>query len=133
MGERLTELLKLAALMTFGALISGERLGQIGVRGWAFAAAGILVARPLALLVAVVRSRLDRRERLTAAWFGPKGFSSVLFSLLILNSGVRGANYLFDLAAATIAASMVLHSSTDVLVARRFGASDGAAAGADER
>jgi len=119
-GELVAELLKLGALLVFGALISLEFLGEIGVSGYVFAVLALFVARPIALGVALVRSPLGRKERLAAAWFGPKGFASVVYALLILEAGLLLSDELFHLAGLVIAASIVAHSSTDVLVARWF-------------
>ena len=59
-------------------------------------------------------------ERWTAAWFGPKGFASVVYGLLVLRADIPEAERLFDLIAITITLSIALHSSTDVLIARRL-------------
>jgi NhaP-type Na+/H+ or K+/H+ antiporter len=69
-------------------------------------------------------SRLSWREWATAAWFGPKGFASVFLALLALETGIPRADQIFHLAAIVIAASIVLHSSTDILVARWFRQAD---------
>ena len=45
-GELVAELLKLAALLVFGALISPSFLADIPLNGYLFAAAALLVARP---------------------------------------------------------------------------------------
>ncbi len=119
-GDLVAELLKLGALLVFGALMSPSFLGDIGVSGYVFAALALFVARPLALGVALIHSRLSRKERLAAAWFGPKGFASVVYALLILEAGLALSDELFHLAALVIAASILAHSSTDVLVARWF-------------
>lgn len=119
-GETLTELLKLAAILVFGALMSPRFLAEIPPAGWIFAGLVLFLARPLALAVALFGSRLDWREWVAAAWFGPKGFASVVYALLILNAAVVGADTMFHLIALVIAASIVAHSSTDVLVARWF-------------
>jgi NhaP-type Na+/H+ or K+/H+ antiporter len=119
-GETLGELLKLAAILVFGTLMSPRFLAEIPASGYLFAALVLFVARPLALALALFGSRLDRREWVAAAWFGPKGFASVVYALLILNAGVTGADHMFHLVALVIAASIVAHSSTDVIVARWF-------------
>jgi NhaP-type Na+/H+ or K+/H+ antiporter len=56
-------------------------------------------------------------QRLAAAWFGPKGFASVLYTLWIVNAGIARADAILHLAALVIAGSIVAHSSTDVLIA----------------
>ena len=87
-GELVSELLKLAAVLVFGALITPAFLfGQIPFSGWVFAVLAIVVARPLALLVSFLGPQLPRREQLAAMWFGPKGFASVVYGILVLQSG----------------------------------------------
>ncbi|MGI8938883.1 MAG: cation:proton antiporter [Iamia sp.] len=119
-GELVAELLKLGALLVFGALISLSFLGEIGVRGYVFALLALVAARPLALGLALLRSKLTRKETLAAAWFGPKGFASVVYGLLILDAGIARSDQLFHLVALVVVASILAHSSTDVIVARWF-------------
>ena len=119
-GEQLTELFKLAALLVFGSLISPHFMAEIPWTGYLCAALILFVVRPLALGAALLGSRLNWREFVAAAWFGPKGFASVVYGLLILRSGIPGANLMFHLIAVVIFASIIAHSSTDVVIARWF-------------
>ena len=109
---------KFAALLVFGALITPERLSSLSWVEWLLPVIAIVVVRPAALLLSLLWSRMPTRERLTAAWFGPKGFASVVYGLLALQSGIPDSDLVFDLVAATIALSIVLHSTTDVPVAK---------------
>jgi NhaP-type Na+/H+ or K+/H+ antiporter len=118
-GEVLAEVLKLSALFLFGALISPRAVAELGWGVLAFAALVLFVARPAAMSLSLLRSPLDRRERLVAAWFGPKGFASVAYGLLILRQ-VPAGERLFGLIAIVTAISIVLHSSSDVPIARWF-------------
>jgi NhaP-type Na+/H+ or K+/H+ antiporter len=117
-GDLLSELTKFAALLVFGTLITPDRLGNITVGGWALAVLAILVVRPAAMLLSLVRTPLPGAQRAAAAWFGPKGFASVVYGLLALQSGIPAGETVFDLVSVTIALSIVLHSSTDVPIAR---------------
>jgi NhaP-type Na+/H+ or K+/H+ antiporter len=119
-GELVAELLKLAALLVFGALISLEFLAEIPWTGWIFAVLALVVARPVALWLSFLGSKLNLREQAAAMWFGPKGFASVVYGLLVLESGIAAADQVFHLVALTIVLSILAHSSTDVLVARAF-------------
>ena len=119
-GETLTELLKLAAILVFGALITPTFLGEIGISGYVFAVLALLLARPLALAVSFVGSKLSRREQLAAMWFGPKGFASVVYGLIVLQAAIPVSDTLFHLTALVIVMSILAHSSTDVVLARRF-------------
>lgn len=120
-GELITELIKLAAIMVFGALITPVFLfREIPLTGWVFAVLAIVAARPAALFVAFLGSRLGMQEQLAAMWFGPKGFASVVYGLIVLESGIGLADQVFHLVALVIVLSILAHSSTDVVIARQF-------------
>jgi len=119
-GELIAEILKLAALLVFGALITPSLLRDIGVTGWVFAVLALVAARPIAIWVSFLRSGLSHREQAAVMWFGPKGFASVVYGLLVLESGIAEANQIFALVAVTIVLSILAHSSTDIVVARWF-------------
>ncbi len=117
-GDLVAELLKLAALLVFGALMSSQFLMEIPWTGYAFAVLVLIAVRPIALCIALFGSHLGWREMVTAAWFGPKGFASVVFGLLVLKSGLPRGDEIFHLTAIVITGSIIAHSSSDVLVAR---------------
>ncbi|GAA3427944.1 cation:proton antiporter [Streptosporangium nondiastaticum] len=119
-GELIAELFKLAALLVFGALITPALLGAVGWTGWLFAVLALVAARPIAIWVSFLGSGLSVREQAAVAWFGPKGFASVVYGLIVLSSGIAAAGQEFQLIAVTIVASILLHSSTDIVVARWF-------------
>jgi NhaP-type Na+/H+ or K+/H+ antiporter len=119
-GELITELLKLAALLVFGSLVTLSLLGRVGLGGWTFAVLALVAVRPVAVAVALAGSGVRGRELAAVAWFGPKGFASAVYGLVVLGSGIAGSQRLFDVVAVTVALSIVAHSSTDVLVARSF-------------
>lgn len=113
-GERVSLLLKFATLLAFGAMVSPAKLVAIGAGSWLFVAGALLVARPAGVLLSLVGSPMHWHERLAAAWFGPKGFGSVVYAFIVLRSGVAEGPALFHLAAALVTVSIVAHSSTDV-------------------
>ncbi len=119
-GELIAELLKLGALLLFGSLISPTFLAEIPARGYLFAVLALVAVRPVALGVALVGSALTRQEWIAAAWFGPKGFASVVYGLLILEADIDHGDKLFHLVAVVIAMSIVAHASSDVPVAYWF-------------
>jgi len=123
-GEIISELLKLLALMVFGALLSFKFLGEIEWTGWVFAILALIAARPAALFVSFLGSGLSMREQLAAMWFGPKGFASVVYVLVVVTAGIPEGDLIFHLVALTIALSIIAHSSTDVIVARSFNEPD---------
>jgi len=69
-------------------------------------------------LISLVGSRLGAREWAVAAWFGPKGFASLIYALIVFQAGSPNAGRIFQLSALAIGLSILLHSSTDVLAVR---------------
>jgi len=118
LGEVVAELLKLAALLVFGALLSVHFLEDLTWLEVVFAFSVLLVARPLAVFLALRGSHLGMQESVAAAWFGPRGFASVVYGLYLFTSGVPQAGMLFHAISTVIIISIVAHSSTDVIVAR---------------
>lgn len=117
-GEVGGELMKLAVLLLFGALIDVHTWQDLGALEWLFALVAILAVRPIAVLGALFASPLTWRERAAAAWFGPKGFASALYALLLLQARVDQALHLFHVLALVITVSIIAHASSDVPVAR---------------
>ncbi|MEU8246308.1 hypothetical protein [Nonomuraea sp. NPDC048916] len=115
-----SSLAHLAALLVFGALITPALLSSVGWHGWLFAILALVLARPLAIWISFLGAGLPVTEQAAIAWFGPKGFASVVYSLIVLSAGVLISEEVFHLVAVTIVLSILLHSSTDLVVARRF-------------
>lgn len=120
LGEQVAELAKFAALLVFGALLTPQLFTSIGLGGWVVAILSLVLIRPASLITALLGSPLPRRELFAAAWFGPKGFASVVYGLLMLHSGIPMAQDAYELVAVCIGLSIVAHSSTDVPVAKLF-------------
>lgn len=118
------ELAKFAGPLVFGALLTLQLFGDLSPGGYVAVILAIVLIRPASLLLSLIGTHFDRREKLAAAWFGPKGFASVVYGLLVLQSGIPQAEQAYTLIAVCIAFSIIAHSSTDVPVARMFRVND---------
>ncbi len=58
--------------------------------------------------------------KITAAWFAPKGFASIFYTLVIWRSRIPDIVLLFQVLTLTIVASIIAHSSTDIFFTRWF-------------
>ncbi|MET9883274.1 cation:proton antiporter [Streptomyces sp. NPDC006430] len=124
LGEALAELAKFAALLVFGALLTPQLFGDLSLGGYVAVVLAIVLIRPASLLLSLLGTRLERREKLVAAWFGPKGFASVVYGLLVLQAGIPQGQEAYTLIAICIAFSIIAHNSTDVPIARLFHVDD---------
>jgi NhaP-type Na+/H+ or K+/H+ antiporter len=112
-AEDVIEVVKLGIFVVFGSLLT---FGGLFGDGWA--AVGIvvftlIVARPVAVFVALTGTRLDGASKAFMAWFGPKGVATMTFALLVLSEGIASGEEIFNLAALTVFCSVIVHSLTD--------------------
>ncbi len=98
--------------------------GDLSVGGYVAVVLAIVLIRPASFLVSLLGARIEQREKLVAAWFGPKGFASVVYGLLVLQAGIPQGEEAYTLIAVCIAFSIIAHSSTDVPIARLFNVDD---------
>jgi sodium/hydrogen antiporter len=112
-AEDIVEITKLGIFVVFGALLTFDGLFMDGWAAVAVAAFTLLVARPVAIWVALAGLGLPADEKAFVAWFGPKGVATMAFALLVLSQGVPGASEIFNLAALTVLISIIAHGSTD--------------------
>jgi len=112
-AEELVEILKLAIFAVFGSLLTLHGLFTDGWAAIAVVAATFLLARPLAIWTALAGARIDNATKAFMAWFGPKGVATMTFSLLILARHITAAPRIFNIAALTVFASIILHGLTD--------------------
>ncbi len=118
--EHVVQVFKLAALLAFGAMLHPARLLELQWQELALVAFALFVARPGGLLLTLLGSSMPWSHSAVAAWFGPKGFASLLYAMLVLHAGLPQSERLYELSALVIAVSIVLHSSTDVPLGRRL-------------
>ena len=113
-ADDLVEVVKLGVFVVFGALLTLDGLFGDAWAAVAIAALTLLVARPLAVFVALAGTRVDAATRAFMAWFGPKGVATMTFSLLVLaDDRIPGRERLFNLAALTVFVSILAHGVTD--------------------
>jgi len=117
-AENVSAISQVLTFFVFGALIVATGYDGEIWRLVLFILLALLVARPLAILVAFVRSRLPGPQKAFIAWFGPKGVASMLFALFVLQSDVAASSTIFDIAAFVILSSIVAHGLTDTVGAR---------------
>lgn len=119
-GEGVTELLKLAAILIFGLQMAPNLFRPLSGAAILFVLLALAAVRIVAIEISMIGSALTAAETLTAGWFGPKGFGSVVYGLMILELGTPAALDMAHLVGVTIVLSIVVYSSTDILVARWF-------------
>ncbi len=112
-AEDLVELVKLGIFVVFGSLLTPAGLFRDGWAAIGLAAITLLVARPVAVFGSLAGTGTDTATRLFMGWFGPKGVSTMTFSLFVLATRGTGALRIFNLAALVVFCSIIAHGVTD--------------------
>ena len=112
-ADEIVEIVKLGIFVVFGSLLSLDALESSGWAALALVAATFLIARPVAVWVALLGTDTDRQTRLFMGWFGPKGVATMTFSLLVLDQHIAAGERIFDLTALVVFCSIVAHGLTD--------------------
>jgi sodium/hydrogen antiporter len=113
-AEDVLETVKLGVFLVFGALFTFDTLFADGWAAVAIAAFTLVVARPVAVFVALAGSRqVDGAAKAFMAWFGPKGVATMTFALFVLGSRVPEGERIAALAAVVVFVSIITHGLTD--------------------
>jgi sodium/hydrogen antiporter len=112
-ADDIVEIVKLGVFVVFGSLLTLDGLFGDGWAAVAVVAVTLLIARPAAIAVALLGTRLPFYLQAFMAWFGPKGVATMAFSLLVLAEGFGGAERIFNLAALCVFTSILAHGLSD--------------------
>jgi sodium/hydrogen antiporter len=112
-ADDIVEIVKLGVFVVFGALLTLDGLFGDGWAAVGIVVATLLVARPVAVWIALLGTRTPADWTWFMAWFGPKGVATMTFSLLVLADQIPGNERLFNLAALCVFVSIVAHGLTD--------------------
>jgi NhaP-type Na+/H+ or K+/H+ antiporter len=107
------EIVKLGIFLVFGSLLTLDGLFGDGLAAVAVVLVTLLVARPVAVWLALAGTGFDRYTKAFMAWFGPKGVATMTFALLVLGERFDGSGRLFNLAALVVFVSTIAHGLTD--------------------
>jgi sodium/hydrogen antiporter len=112
-AEEVIEIVKLGIFLVFGSLLTLHALTREGYVAIAFVAIVFVLARPLAVWIALLGTPTDRPTRLFMGWFGPKGVATMTFALIVLDSNIPAGKRLFDLVALVVFCSIIVHGASD--------------------
>ncbi len=114
---------ELALVLLLGSIVTLAGLGAPGLEGWLLVPFLLLGARPLAVAVAFVGTRLPAGERAFVAWFGVRGIGSLYYVAVAIGLGaLKGteATTVFWTVAACVICSIAVHGVTATPLAGRW-------------
>lgn len=111
--DGLAWLVQVVMFLTLGLLVFPSRLPSIFGAGLATAAFVVFVARPLAVLLALLPFRkIAFREKLFVGWVGLRGAVPIVLATIPLTAGVPQADRLFDVVFFVVLTSVLIQGTT---------------------
>jgi len=118
--EEMGGLLAAVTWIGFGALALGWAIPHITWQVVLYAALSLTIVRMLPVAIAMAGMGVRRPTVAFIGWFGPRGLTSVVFGLLVLERGVPEEQTLLTAVVVTVALSVVLHGLTSAPFVRAY-------------
>lgn len=128
--EQVERLVMMAFLILFGGSLASGLLSGTTWTDILFAAAVILLVRPMTGWIGLLRFPADRGEKLMLAFFGIRGVGSVYYLAYALNRGLFSeADRLWSIVGMVIVFSIFIHGATVTTLMRLLDREQGRVAG----
>lgn len=119
--DGLAWLMQIAMFLTLGLQVFPSRLPSIMGPALVIACVLIFVARPAAVLLLMLGSKLNWRERVLVSWVGLRGAVPIVLATFPLIAGISKAGLIFDVVFFIVLTSALLQGTTIGWVAARLG------------
>ncbi|MEA2397701.1 MAG: potassium/hydrogen antiporter [Thermoleophilaceae bacterium] len=112
---------QVALFLTLGLLVFPSQLGDVAVKGTVLALVVVLLARPLATVVATAFSGFSIRERVVLGWAGLRGAIPVVLATFAVIAHVPHSLEFFNIVFFAVLVSTLLQGTTFEALAQRLG------------
>lgn len=112
-----------AAMLTwvvFGATVLAAAVSGFTWQALAYAVLSLTLVRMLPVWLCLRGTGTPLHEALFIGWFGPRGLASVVFAIMVVESGVPGADVVATVVALTVTLSIIAHGLSAKPLASRF-------------
>ncbi|MDZ7603430.1 MAG: sodium:proton antiporter [Hoeflea sp.] len=114
--ETITTLLVSGIFIILTASLSLDDIGSLDWQAALFVALLLFVIRPVAIMLATIRSGATLQERILTSWIAPRGVVAVavsgLFGTLLADAGVEDAGRMVAFTFAVVVTTILLHGFT---------------------
>lgn len=119
--DGITWLVQIMMFITLGLLVFPSRILPVIGIGLLVSAFLIFVARPIAIFLTLIASRMDTREKAMISWVGLRGAVPIVLATFPLLANVPQAETIFNLVFFIVITSVLLQGTSIPLVARWLG------------
>ncbi|MBL7177994.1 MAG: cation:proton antiporter, partial [Desulfobacteraceae bacterium] len=111
-AEGLAETLAMFTWIVFGAAFIIRAYELITWQAFAYAVLSLTVVRMLPVILSLTGTGEKTESKIFLAWFGPRGFASIVFAIIVLNTSLPGAPQMAVVVVCTIILSAFAHGIT---------------------
>ncbi|RLT97456.1 cation:proton antiporter [Ketobacter sp.] len=111
-SEGASDALALVTWVLFGSAVVGQLVEHLTWLILLYSILSLTVIRMVPVFVSLWGSGVDTEGKLFLGWFGPRGLASIVFMVLIVNSGMPDTGPLVATASCTIVLSILAHGIT---------------------
>ncbi|WP_223427353.1 cation:proton antiporter [Tateyamaria pelophila] len=108
-AEGVSDVFALVTWVIFGVAIVGQALHGFTWEVVVYSVSSLTVVRILPVLLSLIGIALDTPEKLFIGWFGPRGLATCVFAVMVIDSGIPGAETIVSTAVCTIFLSVLAH------------------------
>lgn len=120
-SEGIGDSLALITWVIFGSAVVGKALGNFSWTILLYSVLSLTVIRMLPVFLSLAGSNINTEGRLFIGWFGPRGLASIVFAVIVAESGIPESGPLIMTVVCTIVLSIVMHGITANPWARAYG------------
>lgn len=128
-SEGISDALALITWVFFGSAIVGQVASHLSWSIFLYSMLSLTLVRMLPVYLSLTGSGMSAEGKLFIGWFGPRGLASIVFSVMVVNSGLPGSEPLVMTVVCTIILSIVFHGVTANPWAKAFAKRGKTAAG----
>ena len=120
-SEGTGDTLALITWVIFGSAVVGQAVGNFSWMILLYSVLSLTVIRMLPVFLSLTGSGIDTEGKLFIGWFGPRGLASIVFAVIVVNSGLPDSGPLAMTVVCTIILSIIGHGITANPWARAYG------------
>ena len=120
-SEGTGDTLALITWVIFGSAVVGQAIGNFSWMILLYSVLSLTVIRMLPVFLSLTGSGIDTEGKLFIGWFGPRGLASIVFAVMVVESGLPDSGPLAMTVTCTIILSIIGHGITANPWARAYG------------
>jgi NhaP-type Na+/H+ or K+/H+ antiporter len=106
------EVLAMLTWVVFGGPVLERLLAQMTWHEFMYAGLSLTVIRMLPVFISLAGTGMTRATKLFIGWFGPRGLASIVFAVIVVDSGLSDRSTVAATVACTVLLSVVAHGMT---------------------